>query len=144
MEYYELSPCHYFSIPGLSLDAMLKMTGIELELISDTDIMGVATEGGQGGHGSPNSISKPNKVQQFQLQTSEILLFTGSQKLYVPEILRFLPCILQFLNNLRQLFNFSNHIRGNRALFAGPSEKLWHLTLNLLKIFLWWIIRKRQ
>ena len=27
--------CHYFSSPGLSWDAMLKMTGTELELVSD-------------------------------------------------------------------------------------------------------------
>ena len=33
LEYYGLDPCHYFSSPGLSWDAMLKMTGIELELI---------------------------------------------------------------------------------------------------------------
>ena len=35
LEYYRLDLCHYFSSPGLSWDAMLKMTGIELELISD-------------------------------------------------------------------------------------------------------------
>ena len=29
LEYYGLDPCHYFSIPGLGWDAMLKMTGIE-------------------------------------------------------------------------------------------------------------------
>ena len=29
---------HYFSSPGLHWDAMLKMTGIELELILNTDI----------------------------------------------------------------------------------------------------------
>ena len=33
--YYRLDPCHYFSSPGLSWDAMLKMTGIKLELLSD-------------------------------------------------------------------------------------------------------------
>ena len=37
LKYYELDPCHYFSSPGLSWDAMLKMTGIELEKISDID-----------------------------------------------------------------------------------------------------------
>ena len=38
LEYYGLDPCHYFSSPGLSWDAMLKMTKIELELISDNDM----------------------------------------------------------------------------------------------------------
>ena len=35
LNYYGLDPCHYFSSPGLAWDAMLKMIGIELELISD-------------------------------------------------------------------------------------------------------------
>ena len=56
---------------------------------------GVATKGGGGGGEDkvgargpwpPTSISEPNKVQQFQFQTSGILLFTGVQKLYGPEI----------------------------------------------------------
>ena len=34
LKHYELDPCHYFSSPGLSWDAMLKMTKIELEKIS--------------------------------------------------------------------------------------------------------------
>ena len=31
-------PCHYFSSPGLSWDAMLKMTGIQLEKINNIDV----------------------------------------------------------------------------------------------------------
>ena len=38
LNYCGLDPCHYFSSSGLSWDAMLKMTGIELELISDIDM----------------------------------------------------------------------------------------------------------
>ena len=29
LDYYGLDPCHYFSSPGLSWDAMLKMTRIK-------------------------------------------------------------------------------------------------------------------
>ena len=36
--YCGLDPCHYSSSPGLSSDALLEMTGIELELISDIDM----------------------------------------------------------------------------------------------------------
>ena len=54
-----------------------------------------------GGHAPPLiSNFEPNKVQQFLFQTSGILLLTGLQKLYGPEISRFLPCMLQFLDNL--------------------------------------------
>ena len=35
LKYYGLDPCHYFSSPELSWDAMLKMTGVKLEKISD-------------------------------------------------------------------------------------------------------------
>ena len=38
LDYYLLDSCHYFSGLEWSWDAMLKMTGIELELISDIDI----------------------------------------------------------------------------------------------------------
>ena len=34
---YGLDPCHYFSSRGLSWNAMLKITDIELEKISDID-----------------------------------------------------------------------------------------------------------
>ena len=35
---YDLDPCQYFSAPGLSWNAMLKMTNVELEKISNLDI----------------------------------------------------------------------------------------------------------
>ena len=38
MQYYKLDPCHYFTSPGLSWDAMLKMTNIKLELMTDIDM----------------------------------------------------------------------------------------------------------
>ena len=38
LKFYKLDPCHYFNYPGLSWDAMLKMSGIKLEQISDIDI----------------------------------------------------------------------------------------------------------
>ena len=37
LKYYGLDPCHYFSDPRLSWDAMLKMTKVELEKINDPD-----------------------------------------------------------------------------------------------------------
>ena len=37
VKFYGLGPCHNFSSPGLSWDAMLKMAGVKLEKISDTD-----------------------------------------------------------------------------------------------------------
>ena len=49
LKYYNLDPCHYFSAPGLSCDAMLKMTKIELEKISDPDKYIFTEKGMRGG-----------------------------------------------------------------------------------------------
>ena len=49
LKYYGLDPCHYFSSPGLSWDAMLKMTGVKLEKISDTDKYLFIEKGLRGG-----------------------------------------------------------------------------------------------
>ena len=38
LQNYELCPNHYLSAPVLSWDAMLSITKVELELISDTDM----------------------------------------------------------------------------------------------------------
>jgi len=61
-EYYKLDPCHYFTSPGLSWDAMLKMTKIKLQLITDIDIFQFIEKGMRGGiscitnrHGTANN-----------------------------------------------------------------------------------------
>ena len=38
LKFYGLDPCHYFSSPGLSWGAMLKMTGMRLEKSVDIDM----------------------------------------------------------------------------------------------------------
>ena len=37
LKFYRLDACHYFICPGLSWDAILKMTGVKLGKISDID-----------------------------------------------------------------------------------------------------------
>ena len=49
LQLYGLDPCHYFSSPGLSWDAMLKMTGVKLEKISDIDKYLFTEKGLRGG-----------------------------------------------------------------------------------------------
>ena len=49
LKYYGLDPCHYFSAPGLSWDAMLKMTKIELEKINHLDKYMLFEQGMRGG-----------------------------------------------------------------------------------------------
>ena len=49
LEYYHLDPCYYFTSPGLSWDAMLKMTKIKLELLTDIDMFQFIEKGMRGG-----------------------------------------------------------------------------------------------
>ena len=49
LKFYGLDPCHYFISPGLSWDAMLKMTGMKLEKISDIDMYYLIEKGTRGG-----------------------------------------------------------------------------------------------
>ena len=49
LQHYKLDPCHYYTSPGLAWDAMLKMTGIELELMTDVDMFQFIEKGMRGG-----------------------------------------------------------------------------------------------
>ena len=46
---YGLGPCHYISSPGLSWNAILKMTGIQLEKINNIDAHLFLEKGMRGG-----------------------------------------------------------------------------------------------
>ena len=48
-KFYGLEPCHYFSSPGLSWDAILKVAGVKLEKISDTNKYFFIEKGLNGG-----------------------------------------------------------------------------------------------
>ena len=66
MQCYKLDPCHYFTSPGLSWDAMLKMTNIKLELMTDIDMFQFIEKGMRGG---VSYIA--NRYGNFQQQVQE-------------------------------------------------------------------------
>ncbi|XP_054015893.1 uncharacterized protein LOC128896552, partial [Hylaeus anthracinus] len=49
IESHSVDPAHYFTIPGLTWDAMLKFTGIELELLLDYEQLLMVESGIRGG-----------------------------------------------------------------------------------------------
>ena len=95
MQYYELDLCHYFRSPGLSWDAMLKMTDIKLELIIDIDMFQIIEKGMRGGVSYiANRYCKANnkymKKYDEKAQTKYIMyLFTDGLFLnfYLPMVL---------------------------------------------------------
>ena len=46
---YELDPAHFLSLPGLAWQACLKKTNVELELLTDYDMLLMVEEGIRGG-----------------------------------------------------------------------------------------------
>ena len=49
MKNYNLDPAHYYTAPGLAWDAALKVTNVELELLSDMDMLLIVEKGIRGG-----------------------------------------------------------------------------------------------
>jgi len=49
MTYYQLDPAHFYTAPGLAWSACLKMTNVELELLTDPDMYLFVEEGLRGG-----------------------------------------------------------------------------------------------
>ena len=60
--------------------------------------------GGSKGAMDPISISEPKKVYQFQFQASVVLVFMGNQKLYGPEMSRFLTVYATYLTAVFHFF----------------------------------------
>ena len=49
IEIYELDPAHFLSVPGLAWQACLKKTKVELELLTDIDMLLMVEKGIRGG-----------------------------------------------------------------------------------------------
>ena len=96
MDYYGLDPCHYVSSPGLSSDAMLKMTEIELDLISDIDMhLFIEKKGMRGGISYiAKRYSKANNkyMQSYDAKkTSKFITYLDANNLYGWAMIQYLP-----------------------------------------------------
>ena len=86
LQYFKLDPCHYFTSPGLFWDAMLKMTGIELKLISDIDMYQFIEKGMHGGvsyisHQHSKANNKYMKKYDDR-EPSKYIMFLDANNLY--------------------------------------------------------------
>ncbi|XP_068749257.1 uncharacterized protein [Montipora capricornis] len=95
LEYYKLDPCHYFSSPGFSLDSMLKMTNIKLELMTDVDMFQFIEKGMRGGisyianrYGKANS--KYMKTYD-EKAPSKYIMYLDANNLYGWAMSQYLP-----------------------------------------------------
>ena len=95
IQYYKLDPCHYFSSPGLSWDAMLKMTDIKLELIVDIDMYQFIEKSMRGGVSYiANRYGKANNkyMKKYdQKAPSKYIMYLDANNLYGWAMSQYLP-----------------------------------------------------
>ena len=70
---YELDPAHFLSLPGLGWQACLKKTNIELELLTDYDMLLMVEEGIRGGicHSIHRYAKANNKYMKYYKNNEE-------------------------------------------------------------------------
>ena len=109
LKYYGLDPCHYFSSPGLSWDAMLKITGIQLEKINHTDVHLFLEKGMRGG------ISYISK-RYSKSSDKKTIMYWGANNLYGWAMIQDLPyCGFTFLSQ-KDIDEFSLNISENSPI----------------------------
>ena len=95
LQYYKLDPCHYFTSPGLSWDAMLKMTDIKLELMVDIDMFQFIQKGMRGGtsHIANRYGEANNKYMKTynEKAPSKYIMYLDANNLYGWAMSQFLP-----------------------------------------------------
>ena len=95
LEYYKLDPCHYFTSPGLAWDAMLKMTKIKLELLTDVDMYLFIEKGLRGGISYiANRYGKANNKYMKEYdkkEPSKYITYLDANNLYGWAMSKYLP-----------------------------------------------------
>ena len=95
LEYYKLDPCHYFTSPGLSWDAILRMTNIKLELMTDIDMFQFIEKGLRGGISYiANRYGKANNkyMKSYDEKApSKYIMYLDANNLYGWAMSQYLP-----------------------------------------------------
>jgi hypothetical protein len=92
---YKLDPAHYYTSPGLSWDAMLKYTGVELELLEDIDMHLMVEAGLRGGVSMiSNKFAKANNHYLTNYDSTEpnsYIAYLDANNLYGWAMSQYLP-----------------------------------------------------
>ena len=91
-ETFHLDPLHYYSLPGLSWDTMLKYTKIELDLITGTDMYQMVEKGGNSNISHMYAASNhPNMTTYNENEKIRTLTYQDANALYSWAMSQLLP-----------------------------------------------------
>ena len=86
IEIYELDPAHFLSVPGLACQACLKRSDVELELLTDIDMLLMVEKGIRGGicHAIQRYANANNKYMKEYNKDKEspYLMYLDRNNLY--------------------------------------------------------------
>ena len=86
LKYYEIDPAYCYSAPGLSWNAGLKYTGIELDVITDIDMLNMWRDGIRGGFSGvlgQRFVEANNKyTSKEEIKKPNYLWYTDANNLY--------------------------------------------------------------
>ena len=94
LQYCKLDPCRYFTSPDLSWDAMLKMTYIKLELMTDVEMFQFIEKGMRGGISYiANRYGKANDkyMKKYDKVPSKYIMYLDANNLYGWAMSQYLP-----------------------------------------------------
>ena len=82
MNHYGLDPAWYFSAPGLAWDATLKITKIELESLSDPDMLLMIESGIRGGIATISHRHAKANNKYMGTEESKFISYLDANNLY--------------------------------------------------------------
>jgi len=95
MKHYGLDPAHYFTTPGMAWDALLKITKVEIELLTDVDQHLFIERGLRGGVSMVSKrYAKANNPLVDGYDSSKLtnwIMYLDSNNLYALALSRYLP-----------------------------------------------------
>ena len=156
LETYDLDPVHYYSLPGLSWDAMLKYTGVELELITDPDMHLMVEKSMCGGinichwytnsnHLSMDTYNENEEHRTLTYQDANLLYSWAMAQMLPLKGFKWVPNEIDILNvpedsKLRYILKvdleYPKELHNKHNLFPLAPEHV-HVTDDMLSPFQW-------
>ena len=125
---YGLDPVYYFTAPGLAWDAMLKMTKINLELLSDSDMLLMIEKGIRGGISLiSNRYGKANNkyMKDYdKTKPSKYLMYVDANNLYGWAMSQKLP-----VHSFKEMTN-----KELENIFNNQIVQVWERTPCILEV----------